>query len=73
LPTAIVVDGLDFLAAFYPVHIRKEDKAFFLPAMDYLSAGEKAAMLDAEHAFDRKFIHVLYREKVESIGAGPRR
>jgi hypothetical protein len=36
--------------------------------MDYLNDGEKAAMIDAEHEFDRKFIHELYREKIETIG-----
>lgn len=70
---AVVIDGLEFLATFYPVHIRKEDEAFFLPAMDYLGDGEKAAMIDAEHEFDRKFIHALYREKIESLGGDPPR
>jgi len=66
-----ILDRLEFLAAFYPDHIRKEDQAFFLPVMDYLDDREKAAMIEAEMEFDRTLIHELYREKVESIGFGP--
>ena len=57
----------------YPAHIRKEDKSFFLPAMDYLSDEEKASMVDAEREFDRKLIHRIYREKVDQVanGVGP--
>jgi hemerythrin-like domain-containing protein len=68
---SVILDNLEFLAGFYPVHIQKEDEAFFLPVMDYLSDEEKSSMISAEREFDRKFIHDIYREKVESIGAGP--
>jgi len=68
---AVILERLEFLATFYPAHIRKEDEVFFLPAMGYLSDREKAAMIEAEHEFDRNFIHALYREKIESIGVGP--
>ena len=70
---AAILDGLEFLAGFYPAHIRKEDKSFFLPAMDYLSDEEKASMVDAEREFDRKLIHRIYREKVDQVanGVGP--
>jgi hemerythrin-like domain-containing protein len=61
---AAIMDGLEFLAAFYPAHIQKEDKAFFLPVMDYLSDAEKASMIDEEREFDRKLIHIIYRDKV---------
>jgi hemerythrin-like domain-containing protein len=65
----IILDRLEFLAEFYPAHIRKEDKSFFLPVMDYLDEGEKAAMIAEEMEFDRKLIHELYREKVEALEA----
>lgn len=68
---AVILDRLGLLSVFYPAHIRKEDEAFFLPVMDYLSDREKAAMIEAEHEFDRKFIHELYREKIDSLGVGP--
>jgi hemerythrin-like domain-containing protein len=70
---AVILDRLEFLAEFYPAHIRKEDKVFFLPAMGYLSEGEKAAMIEAELEFDREFVHRRYREKIESLGSAPRR
>jgi hemerythrin-like domain-containing protein len=66
----VILDRLEFLAAFYPVHIRKEDRAFFLPVMDYFDEGEKAAMIAEEMEFDRKLIHELYREKVEEAAKG---
>jgi hemerythrin-like domain-containing protein len=50
------------LAGFYPVHIRKEDKAFFLPVMGYFSPEERQAMLEEEFEFDRTLIHEKYRE-----------
>ncbi len=63
----IILDHLEFLATFYPGHIQKEDRDFFLPVMDYLDDAEKAAMLEAEREFDMGLIHDLYRERVESI------
>lgn len=62
---AVIVDGFEWLAGFYPAHIRKEDKEFFLPAMAYLSDTEKAEMVRAEHEFDRKLVQALFREKME--------
>ena len=59
-----VVDRLEALAAFYPAHISKEDKVFFLPSMSYLSQEEREAMLEEEREFDREFIHELYRERM---------
>jgi hemerythrin-like domain-containing protein len=60
----VIVGGLEWLAGFYPEHIRKEDQDFFLPVMDYLSDGEKTGMIIAERDFDRELVHVLYSEKV---------
>jgi hemerythrin-like domain-containing protein len=69
----VILDRLEFLAEFYPAHIRKEDKSFFLPVMDYLDEGEKAAMIAEEMEFDRKLIHELYREKVKALEGEERR
>jgi hemerythrin-like domain-containing protein len=57
------------LAGFYPVHIRKEDKSFFLPVMAYFSPGEKDAMLEEEFEFDRTLIHERYREVYKNMAA----
>jgi hypothetical protein len=61
-----VLDRLEFLAALYPPHIRKEDSGFFIPSMDYFEAAEKEALIAEEREFDRKLIHELYRKKLET-------
>jgi len=60
-----ILKCLDFLVDFYPGHIEKEDKHFFLPCMDYFSAAEKKAMLEAEREFDRALVHRIYQDKVK--------
>lgn len=63
LPT--MVYELGKIVDFYPRHIEKEDKHFFLPVMDYFSAAEQQAMLDAFWDFDRQMIHEKYRQLIE--------
>jgi hemerythrin-like domain-containing protein len=58
-----IEDKLRTLVDFYPKHIEKEDKAFFVAAMEYLSADEQEAMLAEFWTFDRNMIH----EKYESV------
>jgi hemerythrin-like domain-containing protein len=53
------------LVEFYPAHIEKEDKHFFLPSMEYFSKEEQDAMLQECWEFDRKLIHEKYRQVVE--------
>lgn len=65
-----IIDRLDWLAAFYPGHIRKEDADFFLPCMDYFNAAERGALLGEMREFDRKLIHDLYRDKLAEAGGG---
>jgi hemerythrin-like domain-containing protein len=55
------------LAKFYPRHIEKEDKHFFLPCMKYFSKEEQAAMLNEFWEFDRKLVHEKYKAIVEEI------
>jgi hemerythrin-like domain-containing protein len=62
-----VVDRLTTLAEFYPGHIKKEDKEFFFPILDYLSKEEQDAMLAEFYEFDRRMIHDKYRLVVESF------
>lgn len=62
---ARISECLSFLADFYPRHIEKEDKRFFVSCMDYFSDAEKDAVLKEELDFDRSLIHRLYKEKVE--------
>ena len=49
------------LATFYPRHIEKEDRHFFVPVMDCFSQQELQAMLERFHEFDRQLIHERYR------------
>jgi len=59
-----IIECVKALVEFYPKHIEKEDRHFFLPVMEYLSREEKDAMLNEEYAFDRMLIHETYRDSV---------
>jgi len=53
------------LVDFYPVHIEKEDRHFFIPCMEYFSNRELDLMLEAFYEFDRTLIHDKYRGVIE--------
>jgi len=61
-----VLNCLETLMKFYPVHIEKEDKHFFFPCLDYFSREEQDIMLGEFWEFDRKMIHEKYRRIVEA-------
>jgi len=61
------ITGLKALAAFYPEHIRKEDKVFFPSTEKYFTTEELDAMLEEFWAFDRSLIHEKYKNVVEQI------
>jgi hemerythrin-like domain-containing protein len=52
------------LIDFYPKHILKEDKDFFIPVMDYFTDEEKDAMLEEGFEFDQNLIHQKYQDAV---------
>jgi len=58
---SIMVESMKALVEFYPRHIEKEDKHFFIPCMDYFNEAEQDAMLREEYEFDRNFIHEKYK------------
>lgn len=60
----VMLDRMRFLVDFYPKHIEKEDRHFFLPIMNYFSRAEKEAMLQEEWEFDKNLIHQIYKEKI---------
>ena len=64
-----IIANLNILVGFYPEHIKKEDKRFFLPCMAYFSAEQQAAMLQEFWEFDRKLIHEKYKVVVEQLSA----
>ncbi len=50
-----ITKHMETLTKWYPVHIEKEDKHFFVSSMNYLSEQEQAAMLEKSREFDRSF------------------
>ncbi len=62
-----IADALTSISSFYPEHIAKEDKHFFLPIMEYFTKEEQSAMLDEFMTFDRLFIHEKYKKIVTSL------
>ncbi len=63
----IVFEKIAFFIDFYPPHIEKEDKYFFIPAMNYFTDEEQAVMLEKGHEFDRKMIHLEYQNVVSDF------
>ena len=62
-----LMEHLGKLVEFYPRHIDKEDKHFFIPCMAYFSDAEQADLLARMQEFDRQMIHEKYRGVVESM------
>jgi hemerythrin-like domain-containing protein len=61
------MDCIKSLVEFYPRHIEKEDKHFFIPCMEYFSEAEKEAILKEEWEFDKSLIHEKYRNIVMAV------
>lgn len=61
---SLILDRLKFLTDFYPKHIEKEDRHFFIPVMNYFSQEEKEAMLQEEWEFDKNLIHQIYQNRI---------
>lgn len=62
-----IAENMDILVKFYPVHIEKEDKQFFIPVMTYFSSEEKETMLKEFWEFDRRLIHEKYGKIVDEL------
>ena len=62
-----IADGLGRLVEFYPKHIEKEDKNFFIPIMGYFSNEEKEAMIRKGYESDSRLIHEEYADLVKSL------
>lgn len=59
-----VTECMRSLVQFYPKHIEKEDKHFFIPCMNYFTETEQQAILGKEWEFDKNLIHEKYRNMV---------
>jgi hemerythrin-like domain-containing protein len=60
-----IIGFLKTLVEFYPAHIEKEDKHFFMPCMAYFSLEERNAMLHEFGEFDKNLFHEKYKQMVE--------
>jgi hemerythrin-like domain-containing protein len=59
--------NLETLIKFYPKHIEKEDKHFFIPCMNYFTEQERKDMLKECEEFDRKLNQADYEKIVEQL------
>ncbi len=66
----IIKGELSALVKFYPEHITKEDKIFFVKTEKYLTDDEQSGMLQEFWEFDRRMIHDKYKSVVESLKMG---
>ena len=62
-----IVDPITWLVNFYPIHIEKEDRQFFMPVMSYFNKQEQETMLQEFYEFDRNLIHATYRGIIERM------
>lgn len=64
-----VMECMHELLEFYPRHIEKEDKHFFIPVMEFFSDDEQARMLEECYEFDRTVIHEHYADVMNRLEA----
>ena len=62
-----IVRYMELLLKWYPAHVEKEDRRFFLQSMKYLSDKEQAAMLEELREFDRNFTQERYGELISDL------
>lgn len=62
-----IIQCIETLLKSYPIHIEKEDKHFFFPAMEYLSLQEQAVMVEEFREFDRNFVHEIYTGRIKAL------
>lgn len=58
---------LETFPAFYAMHIEKEDRRYFFPAMDRFTREEQDAMIEANNAYDLRVFHDVWRERVAAM------
>ena len=60
-------ESLTTLVTLYSQHIRKEDKAFFLPCQAYFTKAEREQLLATGMQFDQTVIHDIYRTSMNVL------
>ena len=66
-----IIEKMKVLIEFYPRHIEKEDRHFFIPVMEYFTSDEKDAMLRDGYALDSRLMHEAYAERVSGMEKQP--
>ena len=64
---ALIREYLRAISEFYPAHIAKEDRSFFLPAMKLFSQTERDELLAQGHEFDSGLLHDQYLQFVSDV------
>ncbi len=64
-----ITKHMETLIKWYPVHIEKEDKHFFISAMNYLGAEEQAVMLEKSREYDRSFTQQRFVGVIKDLEA----
>ena len=62
-----IISHLTELTEFYPKHIEKEDKHFFIPVMKYFTKEEQDKMLQEFWDFDKTLIHEKYEKVIQNL------
>lgn len=62
-----IVNLMSDLTKFYPEHIKKEDKSFFIPILKYFTEEEQDNMLQEFWNFDKTLIHEKYKKVIEDL------
>ena len=62
-----IISQLQKLIEFYPKHIEKEDRHFFIPVMEYFTSEQQQDMLKEFWEFDRKMIHEKYKKVIDEL------
>lgn len=65
-----LLENMMALVEFFPRHIDKEDRHFFLPVMEYFSREEKDTLLERMNRFDQDAIQEKYQNIVAAWAAG---
>lgn len=62
-----IITLMNDLVTFYPIHIKKEDKNFFIPILKYFTEEEQEQMLQEFWNFDKTLIHEKYKKVIDDL------
>jgi len=62
-----IADIIHWLSVFYPIHISKEDKIFFVNTEKYFDQDELDSLLKEFYEFDQKMIHEKYQNVYKQL------